>query len=136
MTTLAQAKEAVYARFVANYTGVTVDRITFDNEEFNEPGTGNWVRLTVRSGPRLQDTLGKTGNRRYRSSARVLVQVYTPANTGVQQGDTLATEARDVFEGVSFSGLDFTNGQIRESGPDGRWYQHIADIEFDFDEIK
>lgn len=136
MTTLSQAREAVYARFVANYTGVAADRIAFDNEKFEEPVAGDWVRLTVRSGPRGQDTLGRVGNRRYRSSARALVQVYTPTNTGTKQGDALATEARDVFEGTSFSGLDFTDGQVRESGPGGRWYQHIADIEFDYDEIK
>lgn len=136
MTTLNEAKEAVYARFAANFTGMTADRIAFDNEEFNEPGTGDWVRLSVRSTGRLQDTLGKSGNRRFRSTASVFVQVYTEANTGVKQSDTLAKEAADIFEGVSFGGLDFTAAVIRETGPDGKWYQTLVEAEFDYDEIK
>lgn len=136
MTTLSEAKEAVYQRFVDNYTGVALDKITFDNEDFNEPGTGAWVRLVVRSTARVQDTLGKPGNRRFRSSASVFVQVYTEVDTGVQQSDTLAKEAADIFEGVSFSGLDFQSAVVRETSPDGKWYQSVVEAEFDYDEIK
>ena len=136
MTTLSEAKEAVYQRFVDNYTGVTLDRIDFDNEDFKEPDTGDWVRLVVRSAARFQDTLGKSGNRKFRSMASVFVQVYTEANTGVKQSDTLATEAADIFEGVSFSGLDFRSAVVRETGPDGKWYQSVVEVEFDYEEIK
>lgn len=136
MTTLNEAKEAVYLRFTDNFTGVTADRIALDNEEFNAPSAGTWVRLTVRSIARAQDTLGKVGNRRFRSTATVFVQVYTETNTGIQQSDALAKEAADIFEGVSFSGLDFRSATSRETGPDGRWYQAVVEAEFDFDEIR
>ncbi len=136
MTTLNQAREAVYLRFTTLFTGVASDRIAFDNEEFNEPTAGDWVRLVVRSFVRSQDTLGQTGNRKFRSTASVLVQVYTLANTGVKQLDTLAEEVKNIFDGVSFSGLDFLAGNIRETGPDGKWYQYVVEIEFDYDEIK
>ena len=136
MTTLSAAKEAVYQRFVDNYTGVTLDRIVFDNEDFDEPDTGDWVRLVVRNIGRAQDTLGKAGNRRFRSGAIVFVQVYTEANTGVQQSDTLAKEAANIFEGVSFSGLDFRSALVRETGPDGKWYQSVVEAPFEYDEIR
>lgn len=136
MTTLGQAKEAIYLRFVDNFTGVTLDRIVFDNEDFAEPSTGDWVRLTVRSTARIQDTLGRTGNRRFRARASVFVQVYTVANTGVKQSDTLTKETADIFEGVSFSGLDFQSAVVRETGPDGRWYQSVVEVQFDYDEIR
>lgn len=136
MTGLNEAKEAVYLRFTSNFTGVTADRIGLDNEEFDTPETGDWVRLVVRSTSRVQSTLGKLGNRRFRSKASVFVQVYTEANTGVKQSDTLAKEAADIFEGVSFSGLDFRSVVIRETGPDGKWYQSVVEAEFDYDEIK
>ncbi len=136
MTTLNEAKEAAYQRFVDNFTGVALARIAFDNEEFEEPATGDWVRLTIRSRGRAQDTLGKVGNRRFRSAASVLVQVYTLVNTGVKQSDALVKEAADIFEGVSFSGLDFQSAEVRETGPDGRWYQSVVEAEFEYDEIK
>ena len=136
MTIPSQAKEAIYLRFVDNFTGVIIGRIVFDNEDFKEPSTSDWVRLTVRSTARTQDTLGKTGNRRFRSRASVFVQVYTEANTGVKQSDTLAKEAADIFEGVSFSGLDFQSAVVRETGPDGKWYQSVVEIQFDYDEVR
>lgn len=136
MTTLNEAKEAIYLRFTDNFTGVTADRIAFDNEEFNTPDSGAWVRLVIRGLGRIQETLGKVGNRRFRTAAMVLVQVYTEVDTGVQQSDTLAKEAADIFEGVSFSGLDFQSAVIRETGPDGKWYQSVVESEFDYQEIK
>ncbi len=136
MTTLSEAKQAVYLRFNTLFTGTS--NVVFDNEDppFNVDDVSEWVRLTVRSIIRLQNTLGKTGNRRYRSGAIVFVQVYTLSNTGVQRSDTLTTEARNVFEGVSFSGLDFNNAVAKETGPDGKWYQSMVEAEFDYDEIK
>ena len=134
MTTLNQAREAIYSRFVTEWAAATV--LTFENEEFDEPTDDPWARLTVRHTSRTQKTLGKVGNRKFRSAAIVLVQVYTRTNTGVQQGDTLAVQAKDIFEAVSFSGLDFNDGVVRETGPDGKWYQHLAEIAFDYEDIK
>ncbi len=136
MTTLNEAKEAIYLRFNSNFTGVAADRIAFDNEEFNTPTSGEWVRLVVRNIGRLQNTLGKPGNRKFRSTALVLVQVFVDVNTGVKQSDALAKEAANIFEGVSFSGLDFQSAVPRETGPDGKWYQSTVEAEFDYDEIK
>lgn len=136
MTTPNEAKEAIYLRFTGNFTGVAAGLIALDNEEFNEPDNGAWVRLVVRTGPRGQDTLGKAGNRKFRTTGTVFVQVYTETNTGVKSGDALAKEAADIFEGVSFSGLDFQAVQTRETGPDGKWYQHLVEAEFDYDEVK
>ena len=124
----------MYSRFVAQWG--TTTRIAFDNEEFEEPRDTPWVRLTVRHTARGQETMGRPGNRKFRASATVLVQVYTRTNVGVKQGDALAVQAMDVFEGVSFSGLDFNDGFVRETGPSGKWYQHVAEIEFDYEEIK
>ena len=136
MTTDNEATEAIYQRFLDNFTGVVAGNIDFDNEKFEPAGSGAWVRLTVRGRSRVQDTLGKTGNRRFRSAKSVFVQVYTDIDTGVQQADILGAEARDVFEGVSFSGLDFGNAFKEEKGPDGKWYEVLVEAEFEYDEIK
>lgn len=136
MTTSNEAKEAIYARFTAQFTGVAADRIAFDNEDIKSPKDEPWVRLVVRHLGRDQNTLGRAGNRRFRASALVLIQVYTVAGTGTKQSDELAKEAADIFEGVSFSGLDFRSATARETGPDGKWYQQVVEAPFDYDEIK
>ncbi len=134
MTTLGEAKESVYSRFVTEWAAETP--FVFDNEELEEPTNDPWVRVVVRSLSRRQETKGRTGNRRFRSSALVFVQVYTRTNIGVKQGDELAVQAMGIFEATSFDGLDFNDGAVRESGPDGKWYQHLVEIAFDYDEIK
>ena len=132
MTAPVEALEAIYTRFLAEFSlpGNTV----LENEE--DSFSSSWVRLSVRSASRSQDTLGVKANRKYRSSASVLVQVYTPVNTGVKESATLAKEAADIFEGESFSGLDFGVAQTRETGPTGKWHQTVVEVPFDFDEIK
>lgn len=134
MTTINEAKEAIYSQFNTNFTGTT--NITFDNEEFETSGLTEWVRLTVRNTNRLQETLGKSGNRRFQGSGSILVQVYTEANAGVQQSDTLAQEVISVLEAQSLSGVDTFAAVPRETGPDGKWYQTVVEIEFDYFEIK
>ncbi len=136
MTTLNDAREAVYLRFTSTFTGVTADRVALDNEDFQEPRDGNWVRLVVRSVDREQDTLGRPGNRKFRPLATVFVQVYVPVDSGLQASDTLAKEAADVFEGVSFSGLDFEAAVVRETGPTDRWFQSVMEAPFRYEEIR
>lgn len=138
MTTSNQASEAILARWQASYTGIPFTRIVLQNEKenFTKGTTAAWARLTILEQTRGQETLGKVGNRKYRTTGQVFVQIFTAVNSGVQAGDVLAKEALDLFEGVSFSGLDFNNGIARRSGPDGKWYQHIVEADFDYEEIK
>ena len=138
MTTPNEAADAILTRFLDNYTGIANSRIVMQNEdeEFKDNTTTSWARLSVLDQVRGQETLGKSGNRKYRATGQLFVQVYTATNIGVKVGDDLAKEALDLFEGVSFSGLDFNNGIVRRSGPDGKWYQHVVEVNFDYEEIK
>lgn len=138
MTTPNQASVAIVDRFLANFAGVPNARVVLQNEDesFSDNSEDPWIRLSILDQVRNQETLGKITNRKYRGGGQVFVQVYTKVNIGVQIGDTLAKEALDLFEGVSFSGVDCNNGLARRSGPSGKWYQHIVEVEFDYEEIK
>lgn len=133
MTTMNAAREAVYSRWVAQWG--TTSPFTFDNEAFDTPAVA-WARVTIRHTGSAQETLGETGNRRFRRSASVFVQLYGLVDRGTSVLDTLATTARGIFEGVSFSGLDFTNAVVRESGNDGKWFQYVVEAFFDYEETK
>lgn len=133
MTTLNQATEAVYARFVSEW-GTTSDYV-FEGEPEPE-GSTEWVRLSVRGLGSEQISQGAVGCRRFRRNASVFVQVFTPANKGRQRGDILSETALDIFEAESFSDLDFIQGDIRESGVDGKWLIMVVEVLFNFDEIK
>lgn len=134
MTTLNEARAAVYTRWNAQWG--TTTPFQFDNEAFTAPDKDPWARVTVRHTTSVQDTLGRPTNRRFRRSAVAFIQLYALVDTGLAALDGLAQTARAIFEGVSFSGLDFNNVVVRETGPDGKWYQVTVEGFFDYDETK
>lgn len=134
MTTPNEAAEAITARIDALYT--TTD-FAFENEDFTEPPPDTaWVRFSIRTQVRGQNTLGKIGSRKYRSVALLMAQVFGPTNEGRAGNDAIAKAILDIFEGTSFSGVDFINGVARESGVKRRWTMYIVEIDFEYDETK
>lgn len=137
MTTMNQAREAIYKRFYDAW-GLTTP-FTFDNEDYvPTANTANWVRLSVRHNASTQETLGATGNRRFLRSGSVFIQVFVQQDTGTSRNDQLVTQARAIYEGVSITGttVRFRDVIVTETGPDGKWYQSLIEAQFDYDETK
>jgi len=131
--TLNEAREAIYQRWV---TGNLTANYTFANEKYSPPTDTTWARVTVNHEAGEQDSLGSVGNRKFLRRARLFVQLYSTVDSGTRALDLLADQVRDLFEGVSFSGLYFVSVDIRESGTDGEWYQVVVDAPFFYQETK
>lgn len=117
----------------------TLTPVTLDNEEHdNNDGIVPWVRVAIRHNAAGQETLGKVGNRKFMRGGSVFVQVYVLGNEGTSEADTLATTARNVFEGVSLAGttVRFKDVIVRETGPTDKWYQTVVEAVFEYDETK
>jgi hypothetical protein len=138
VTTQNEARKAVYEAFVAEWDDLTP--YTLDNEDFDAPETGPWVRLAVRHTDAGQETLGPDGSRRFFRRASALVQVFVPINKGTFDMDAYTSAARDVFEGVRLVGTTVRFGDVvvRETGPDRerKWYQAVVEAPFQYDETK
>lgn len=136
MTDIVAAREAIYQAFVDAWGATTA--FTFDNEEFEPPADAAWARLAVRHNGSTQETLGRAGNRKFARFGSAFVQVFTPINQGAREADTLAKQAREVFEGVSLAGttVRFYDVIVREVGPDGKWYQTNVEATFEYDETR
>jgi len=137
MTTLAEAREAIYQRFVDVWNDETV--YTFDNEDFKTPKRDPWVRLVVRHEGAFQETLGQVGNRRFARVGRVLVQVFTAEDQGTSRSDELVMLATSAFEGVTLasSTVRFSEVSFREVGAgDDKFFQALVDAPFEYDETK
>ena len=132
--TLADAREAIYQRWATNW-GTTTD-FTFANEDFTSPTDQPWVRLTINEEAGQQDSLGSDGCRKFLRRGRVLIQIFNATDAGLRSLDLLAQQARDIFEGTRFSGIWFTNVDVRESGSGGEWYQFTVDAPFSYQETK
>ena len=145
MTIISEARDAINTRFITEWEVLnpfTVDGRTFtaglalDNESFSPTLDIPWVRLTIRNIGGGQETLGRPSNRRYERLGSIIVQVFTPANTGLLISDTLTREVQRIFESESFDGVDVNNSVIREIGVDGEWLLVNVETEFLYYEIK
>jgi hypothetical protein len=141
MTTLNEARDAVYARFLDEWKDDEEAALTpfcLDNETLDNHPT--WSRCSVRSMPGGQETLGRPGNRKYHRKALVRVEVYTPPGEGLQAADLLVQKAVALFEGRSLLGttVKLYDAQTAEVGlvDEGRWFLSTFQASFDYEEIK
>lgn len=134
--TLNEAREAVYRRFVDNVPASIGSNFAFEGEKYEAPDDVIWARLVVTHEAGTQDSIGTAGNRKFLRRARVLVQIFEPVDRGLRTLDLAADEVRNIFEGVTFSGLYFVGVDVRESGQDGEWFQLVVDAPFDYWTIK
>lgn len=138
MTTMNQAVEAMYQAWDTGWASRTPYH--FDNEEpgFDTKTATEWARVSVRHNDGGQETLGGPNNRRFARRGSVFVQVFVKTNTGTATMHGHAQAARAIFEGTRIAGttVRFLDVIVRETGPDGKWYQTVVEAQFEYDEIK
>lgn len=135
MTTLSEAREAIYQRWATNWGSTSA--YCFENQGSSlQEGRTPWAMVFVRHNVSSQQTLGPTGYRRFRRFGSIYVQINTLIDTGLKANDDLAYQAKAVFEGTSFSGLACTDSTVREVGSDGKWYTQLVEVDFDYEETK
>lgn len=137
MTTITQAREAIYAAFV-NASAINAAQLTFDNEVFDPPDNKPWIRLSVRHNSMSQETLGRVGDRKFQRLGTTFTQIFVRTDNGTDEADELAISAKNVFEGVRLAGttVRFLDVLVREVGPDGKWYQVVVEANFEYDETR
>lgn len=138
MTTINEAREAVYERWRVQWAAGSFSAVpyAFENENFSADPTAERVRVSVRHSPEVFATLGGPGLRRHTRHATAVIQVYAPPDEGMRTLDLLAQAARAVFESSSFSGLRFFPASIREGADDGALKQIVIAAPFDYQETK
>jgi len=150
MTTTNEARTAIIERFIANYVPVAFSdvpsgerraRFSFDNEERDAgdsvaPASESYCRLTILETDSRQETLGPPGARRFRRQGAARLALYCPSNNGTLKSDAMVKTFRDVFEGVSFSGVYFTDCQVTDLGVEGASWRVDALASFWHEEVK
>ena len=138
MTTIDEAREAVYQAFDAGWGTRTVRQL--EGSFFKEPAPDvAWVRVAVRNLAGTTDTLGDTGNKKHRRTGSVFVTVFTPADQGMKLGAQHAQFALDIFESktIAVPGgsevLDFISGDVREIPLDEDEKSRMTEVEISFD---
>lgn len=98
----------------------------------------SWARITLQHAVGSQASLAnRSGQKRFRRSGLVTVQVFTPLGTGLNIGDKIYKIVVDAFEGkVTPGNVWFRNVRLNEVGPSGSWFQANIIADFEYDEIK
>ena len=143
MTTINEAREAVYQAFDTGWASRTVRQL--EGVPFTEPIIDvDWIRVVVRNFTGATETLGDSGNKKHRRKASVIMSIFTPADQGMKAGADHAQFALDIFESKNIAvpggseRLDFIAGDIREVPlGDGDKSRHVeVEVPFDFTQIK
>lgn len=134
MTTLNEARQVVYNTFVDDWGNETP--YDLEDDDFTEPESGNWVRLTLKGLPGGQETQGRPGNRRYIRRGLIVVEVYGQPRTGEYNEDVYAERIRDLFEGKVINGVVFNDGNITPDGTRDNWRRVLVTIQFQYYEKK
>lgn len=151
MTTMSAARQAILSRFITNFVDVVFSdvpvgdqrnkRFRFDNEagealDGATPEGESWCRFSVQETDSRQETLGAIGARKYRRQGAARLEIYCLSDKGMLKRDALVASFRSAFEGVSFSGVYFTDCQVQDIGIEGAWWRASALGAFWFEEIK
>jgi len=140
MTTRVAAADAMFSRFLDNFTGFPTNesRVECDNDSFTPPTDLPWVRLAKRSSTSSQESLGGVGLRKWERGGSLFMQFFGPLNTGSRTLRGHADEAAKLFEGVSLSGntIRFTDAVVQEIGPSDGWYMIVVEASFVYTETR
>lgn len=136
--TLAEAIEAICARWKTQWEAAyPAVPYSFPNEAVTPPADGSaYVALAINEETSRQASLAPIGDRRFERNGRVLIRIGVPADGGQKLLAQYVKTARDVFEGVSFGGVNTFAVSSRPSGTDGRWFYSVVDAPFRYYETK
>jgi len=97
------ARAAIETRFNTLWAAHTP--IAFDNSAFTPPAAAPWVRLSIAFGDTRQIGFGVTDSQLMRTVGAIMVNCFTPLNSGSTAGLTLVARVRDIFQNKTFSGV-------------------------------
>lgn len=139
MVSLVNAREEIYQRWATQWG--TTTPYTFANEGYAPPVGTPWVSVNVIHTVSTLEAIGGRGYggmNLYQRQGLCNMRVFVPQDQGIRTADTLAQQARNIFEGVTLgtNAIRFNNVEIREIGPVDSWFVIEVDAAFQYDERK
>jgi hypothetical protein len=147
MADYAGAKAAIKARLVDNWLTTP---ITVQNEAPSDPWPPldadavllPWINLEVAGTGSDIIGQGSPGNQVWLYTGWIYIHVFVPVNTGIEQADTLAVAAGELFRRKTFYDDVSPGCYIRTWAPsvdgggisddDGNWFRVTASIDFEY----
>lgn len=94
-----------------------------------------WLRVRmIHTGGRQVTLANEIGQRRFRKTGIVAVQLFTPLGSSLREPDRLGILLNNALEGASTPhDVLLRNVRLGEQGSDGHWYQVNITADFEYD---
>lgn len=139
-----EATKACYdvLRAALPLSGLVLTQIGWDAVPFTPvPGTEH-LKVEVRHAreSRQQDTLGAAGNRRFETTAFLMIEVNAVAGLGAQRARQLGKLIADLYEGrtltIAGDDITFLVANTPEGGDEGQWFRLTVFVPFRYQETR
>lgn len=136
MATVREARLAIEKHFLTEWS--TTTQVANQNFNFDPPSTAKWIRFTILNAAGAMASFGASGERLYRRTGSLIVQIFTPIRDGLSSSDDLVQKVLNIFDGkqLSPSNVWFRNTTIQDVGPSNAFYQQNVSFEFIYHEVK
>ena len=140
--TLTQARDEMFKAFRDAWIADSASQqlpVLYPDTSDDPPKEGAWARVSINHGSSGQATLaGDSGQKRYRHTGFITVELYTPRGDGLVLNGELSIIVKHAFEGVATSPghVTFYRVRVREVGPDGQWFHTNVLADFEYDEVR
>lgn len=109
--------------------------VSYESVAFTKPVGAHWLRLTTRPGEARQKSMGKIGDRRFRTAGVALVEVYTPFGAGTGLSDDLAGKIQNHFSGVTIYGVVYSAVLVGPGRQEGSEWRVLLTMPFRADRL-
>lgn len=125
--TISEARDMLNARITEAWVGIGLNAGNLVFQDIKRDTLPNqtqvWARVRLKHGQSQQvslaDHLGKT---KFERMPVLMVQIFTPRNSGLVENDRVSQGMLDVFEGKHIGGIWFRDASTNEIGIDGSFF--------------
>jgi len=127
-------KKDIEDRFVANWTGTSLDNVRFENVPFVPPDNVNWISLDIVFANSENAAIHSSLDTR--RNGFIIIDCYGPPDEGSRGVLSLLDQATSIFENQQFNTIQCLAGRPRHiginntQGSDAVWYIYRVSVPF------
>lgn len=135
---IAQARDLIYGVLLTALTNYNSSLpVIYADKTGTAPDTGAYVEASLVHNGGAQATLGGAGGRRWRSHARLIVDVFTDFGDGLAASDPIVKAVQNAFRGkiTSPDAVEFQGVRVAEQPRDGSRSKTRVVVDCVYDEL-
>lgn len=126
--TFEEVRQLIATKMVG-WSGLTADRVTYENKTFTPPATGVWARVTIQNADSIIACLADVPHTR--DLGAIVIQLFDRQGAGTAAINTAADSLRTWLQYYKVSNLELLQGSKQTIGVDSNGFYQI-NVRFEF----